>query len=453
MTTPAQLEIVERHVADAVAKGARALTGGKRREGPGYFYEPTVLVDVDHTMLAMTEETFGPTVPIMRVADAEEAVRLANDSPYGLAASIYGDRERAEQLARRLEAGAVCVNDALLNYLAVELPMGGWKASGLGTRHGAAGIRKYTKQQALMVSRVHLKRELFMFPYRPASSKLLVPRDEAAVRPRQARPALSARPPRSARAGRQPVDARDRPRAGVLRVVGGRRLPRRLQEPQPAGAGRARRRCTSRRRSSWWPSPGRAARGRPAARRSLAGLGAGLFGIAALMAFYRALAIGTMSIVAPVASTGVALPVLVGLATGDQPGLMRSIGLAAAVVGVVLASREDDAALADPRLQRQSIALAVVAGLGFGSYFVFAEIASRGDVAWALLLSRTAATPFVIAFAVHRPAPRWRASERARDRSRWPGSGCSTSARTSSTTSRRRSASCRPSRSRARCTR
>jgi len=140
--------------------------------------------------------------------------------------------------------------------------------------------------------------------------------------------------------------------------------------------------------------------GLPGREAIVAGLLAGLAGIAALMAFYRALAIGTMSIVAPVASTGVALPVLVGLATGDQPGLLRSIGLAAAVVGVVLASRQDGESIADPRLQRQSIVLAIVAGLGFGTYFVLAEIASRDDVAWALLLSRIAATPFVIAFAV-----------------------------------------------------
>ncbi|MEY2443193.1 MAG: hypothetical protein QOJ46_2619 [bacterium] len=131
-----------------------------------------------------------------------------------------------------------------------------------------------------------------------------------------------------------------------------------------------------------------------------AGLGAGLFGIAALMAFYRALAIGTMSIVAPVASTGVGLPVLVGLATGDQPGLARSLGLAAAVVGVVLASREDAGASADPRLQRQSVLLAIVAGLGFGLYFVFAEISSRGDIGWSLLLSRVAAAPFAVGFAL-----------------------------------------------------
>jgi acyl-CoA reductase-like NAD-dependent aldehyde dehydrogenase len=174
MTFPRQIEIVEEHVRDAVAKGARALTGGKRRPGKGRFYEPTVLVDVDHTMKAMTEETFGPTLPIMKVADAEEALTLANDSPYGLAGAVFsGDRRRGEQLARRMQAGAVCVNDALLNYVAVELPMGGWKASGLGSRHGAGGIRKYTKQQSLFISRVHLRNDVYMFPYRPKVSKAL----------------------------------------------------------------------------------------------------------------------------------------------------------------------------------------------------------------------------------------------------------------------------------------
>ena len=174
MTFPKQMEIVQDHVDDALAKGARALTGGKRLDGPGDFFEPTVLVDVDHSMKAMTQETFGPTLPIMRVADAEQAVTLANDSPYGLGAAIYtGDAKRGRQLARRLQAGAVCVNDALLNYFAVEMPMGGWKASGLGTRHGAGGIRKYTKQQSLLVNRINLKRDPFMFPYKAIVSKAL----------------------------------------------------------------------------------------------------------------------------------------------------------------------------------------------------------------------------------------------------------------------------------------
>jgi drug/metabolite transporter (DMT)-like permease len=140
--------------------------------------------------------------------------------------------------------------------------------------------------------------------------------------------------------------------------------------------------------------------GPPATSAVAASLGAGLVGILGLAAFYRALAIGTMSIVAPIAATGVALPVLVGIATGDRPGLVSSLGLAMAVAGVVLASREDDGGAADARQRRISVMLALLAGLGFGSYFVLAEIGADGDVGWALLLSRLSAWPFVVAFAV-----------------------------------------------------
>jgi drug/metabolite transporter (DMT)-like permease len=140
--------------------------------------------------------------------------------------------------------------------------------------------------------------------------------------------------------------------------------------------------------------------GPPATEAILAGLGAGLFGIAGLTAFYRGLAIGTMSIVAPIASTGVALPVLVGLATGDDPTAIASIGLVAAITGVVLASKEDDEGAADRQTQRRSIVLALAAGVGFGTYFVLAGISSDGDVGWALLLSRIAAFPFIASFAL-----------------------------------------------------
>jgi len=140
--------------------------------------------------------------------------------------------------------------------------------------------------------------------------------------------------------------------------------------------------------------------GPPSSSHVLASLGAGVVGIAGLSAFYRALAIGTMSIVAPIASTGVALPVIVGLIGGDDPGPVRSAGLALAVVGIVLASREEDTGAADSRQQRLSIVLAIVAGLGFGSYFVLAEIGSSGDVAWALLLSRMSALPIIACFAL-----------------------------------------------------
>jgi acyl-CoA reductase-like NAD-dependent aldehyde dehydrogenase len=171
---PPQLDIVDDHVKDAVAKGAKVLTGGHARPGPGRFYEPTVLVDVDHTMKCMREETFGPTLPIMRIADVEQGIKLANDSDYGLQASVWTrDVKRGEALARRIEAGVVCVNDAQVNYTALNLPMGGWKASGLGSRHGANGIRKYTKVQSLLITHRALKREPFMFPYRSRSTLML----------------------------------------------------------------------------------------------------------------------------------------------------------------------------------------------------------------------------------------------------------------------------------------
>ena len=150
-----QVAVAERHVADAVAKGARVLTGGKRPAGPGSFYEPTVLVDVDHSMDAMMEETFGPTLPIMKVSTVAEAVRLANDSPYGLSASVFSkDIERAKDVAVELDCGAVNINDVISNLMCTTAPMGGWKTSGIGARFGGAdGVRKFCRQEAVVAPR------------------------------------------------------------------------------------------------------------------------------------------------------------------------------------------------------------------------------------------------------------------------------------------------------------
>jgi len=175
MTSPNQTAIVEDHVTDAIAAGARALTGGKRVEGPGDYFEPTVLVDVDHSMKVMRDETFGPVVGVMKVRDAEEAVRLANDSRYGLSGSVFGESERAEQVARRVECGAINVNDVLVNYFAMDVPMGGWKQSGIGFRHGEPGIKKYCRSESLVITRFGGKREPTWYPYTKARRRLLTP--------------------------------------------------------------------------------------------------------------------------------------------------------------------------------------------------------------------------------------------------------------------------------------
>ena len=127
MTFPTRLATVTRHVNDAVSQGATIRTGGKpnHRLG-GLFFEPTVLTDVTQYMDVMREETFGPVLPVMKVSDAEEAIRLANDSPYGLTASVWSkNKEKARVLARRIQAGAVCINDHMVNYAITEAPMGG----------------------------------------------------------------------------------------------------------------------------------------------------------------------------------------------------------------------------------------------------------------------------------------------------------------------------------------
>lgn len=142
------------HVADAVAKGARVLAGGERRAdlGPA-FVAPTLLGDVNDEMAVCAEETFGPVAALYPVADAEEAVRRANDSPYGLNAALWaGDGARSLALARRIQTGSVGLNSTLLVYDSLAVPMGGMKASGLGRRHGREGILRFTRAQSIVSS-------------------------------------------------------------------------------------------------------------------------------------------------------------------------------------------------------------------------------------------------------------------------------------------------------------
>jgi acyl-CoA reductase-like NAD-dependent aldehyde dehydrogenase len=167
MATSAQRDIVARHVDEAVAGGARVTTGGKPT-GVGTFFQPTVLADVDQSMSCMREETFGPTLPVVNVVDEEEAIRLANDSRYGLSATVWtSDPARDERVARRIEAGAVNINDAMANGFQFGLPMPGWKDSGIGARNGGAeGILKYCRAQAITTPRIPTQaNERLWYPY------------------------------------------------------------------------------------------------------------------------------------------------------------------------------------------------------------------------------------------------------------------------------------------------
>jgi acyl-CoA reductase-like NAD-dependent aldehyde dehydrogenase len=154
VTFARQIEVVERQIADAVSKGARVLTGGARRTDlPGLFFQPTVLVGARPDMDVMREETFGPLVPVMRVSGEAEALRQSNDSHLGLNATVFGPRAAAVAFARKLNSGQAIVNDALVNYFVVESPLGGWKESGLGVRHGVEGLRQWTRIEALTLGR------------------------------------------------------------------------------------------------------------------------------------------------------------------------------------------------------------------------------------------------------------------------------------------------------------
>ena len=173
LTLERQRRTVEAHVADALAKGARALTGGSTPAGPGLFYPPTVLVDVDHTMTVMREETFGPVLPILAVDSLDEAIRLANDSPYGLTASGWTrSEETGRRLQRELVAGVVTINDHVSSFGEPTAPWGGVKWSGIGRIHGLLGLREMVHPKYVSLDRGRGP-ELWWYPYDAETDRLV----------------------------------------------------------------------------------------------------------------------------------------------------------------------------------------------------------------------------------------------------------------------------------------
>jgi succinate-semialdehyde dehydrogenase/glutarate-semialdehyde dehydrogenase len=174
MSSERQLKTVEEHVGDALARGARVVTGGRRpQQLDGPFYEPTILTNVDHTMLVMREETFGPVLPVMTFETEEEAVRLANDSAFGLTASVWtSSPARGRRIAALLEAGTVMVNEVLYTHGIAQTPWGGVKQSGLGRTHGRLGLLELVTPQHIHVNRLGFLPDFWWFGYTPQAARL-----------------------------------------------------------------------------------------------------------------------------------------------------------------------------------------------------------------------------------------------------------------------------------------
>jgi len=174
MSNERQLRIVEQHVADAVERGAKVVAGGKRTDNlDGFFYPPTVLTNVDHRMTIMRDETFGPVLPVMTFKTEDEAIRLANDSVFGLTASVWTkDIARGRRLAELIEAGTVMVNEVLYTHGIAQTPWGGIKDSGYGRTHGRMGLLELVSPRHIHVNRISGFPDLWWFRYDPAAQRL-----------------------------------------------------------------------------------------------------------------------------------------------------------------------------------------------------------------------------------------------------------------------------------------
>lgn len=155
LVSPPQVDIIERHLADAVDKGARVLAGGSRIEtAHGVYFEPTLVDNVDHSMVLMREETFGPIVPVMRVANEDEAIAMANDSTYGLHGSVWtGNKRRGARVASRMKTGTVAVNDHVINFFFPSIKLGGIGDSGLNGQLGEEGLKSFCIHRSITSAR------------------------------------------------------------------------------------------------------------------------------------------------------------------------------------------------------------------------------------------------------------------------------------------------------------
>ncbi|HEX6731416.1 MAG TPA: aldehyde dehydrogenase family protein [Pyrinomonadaceae bacterium] len=174
MSNERQLRIVEEHVKDAQEKGAEILAGGQRdRQSAGWFHQPTVMTNVNHSMKVMSEETFGPVLPIMTFKTDDEAIELANDSIYGLTASIFsGDVAHARRLAEQIEAGTVMVNEVVYTHGIAQTPWGGVKQSGYGRTHGRMGLLEMVSPRHIHVNRAPWVADVWWFNYSREAAKL-----------------------------------------------------------------------------------------------------------------------------------------------------------------------------------------------------------------------------------------------------------------------------------------
>jgi succinate-semialdehyde dehydrogenase/glutarate-semialdehyde dehydrogenase len=176
MANENQLRIVEQQVVDAMARGATVLCGGQQnRELQGLYFKPTVLTNVDHSFSIMREETFGPVLPIMTFETEEEAVRLANDTVYGLTASVWTkDIERGKRLASQIEAGTVMVNECAYTHALPQTPWGGVKQSGVGRTHSKLGLKELVAVEHIHVNRLATVKDFWWYGYSEELYQVLV---------------------------------------------------------------------------------------------------------------------------------------------------------------------------------------------------------------------------------------------------------------------------------------